>query len=116
GTAVPPLSETVNRPVNSPDEPNVTLSPGGGRLVRAQLRGAYARASAGLARDPLRPTRADRRAHGVGQDTGSLSRRHRFAGPARSEGRTARRDANRLRVAAEGAVQRHPAQFGGTAS
>ena len=47
---------------------------------------------------------------GLGQDAGGVSGRHRHAGARGCRGRPAGCDARGVRVAVEGAVQRHPAQ------
>ena len=92
-------------------EPAFPVPSGRRRLVRAQLRRADRGAGRGVAGDPGRPACADRRADRVGQDARRLPRGDRRPGPARrSDGGLAGRDAGRLRLAAEGAVQRHPAQ------
>ena len=85
------------------------------RLVRAPLPGRPFRpAGARLARDPLGPPHADRGADRIGKDAGRLpvgDRRAGAPGPLRRGGRSrraARRDADPLRLAPQGAGQRHP--------
>ena len=68
-----------------------------------------------MAGDPGRPQRAHRGADRLGQDAGRLSRGDRRAGAPGRRGRTARRDADRLRLAAEGALERHPQESRGAA-
>ena len=80
-----------------------------------QFRRADAGAGAGLAGDPGGPPYADRRADRVRQDAGGVSRGDRRAGAPGPGRAPAGRNAGRLRLAAEGAVQRHPAQPGGAA-
>ena len=63
-----------------------------------------------------RPARADRGADRLGQDAGGVPRGDRRAGARRAlAAAAAGRDPGRLRLAAQGAVQRHPAQPGGAA-
>ena len=63
-------------------------------------------ADPGLAAHPRRPRRADLRADRLGQDAGGVFDLPRRLGPPRGRGRAARRDAGRLRLAAQGAHQR----------
>ncbi len=79
-------------------------------MVRSQLCGADRGAGRGVAGDPGRPSYPDRGADRLGQDARRLSRGDRRAGAAGARGRPRRRDADRLRVAIEGAVERYPAQ------
>ena len=60
-----------------------------------------------VASDRRRLPHADQRTHGFGQDPGRLSRGHRHTGQARARKRPGRRDEYSLRIAAQGAVQRH---------
>ncbi len=80
------------------------------RLVSAHVRGADARAGRGLAGDPLRPQHADRRADGFRQDAGRIPGCDRRSGPPRRRAGAAGRDRRRLRLAAEGAVERRAHQ------
>ncbi len=65
-----------------------------------------------MAADPVRPARLDRGADRLRQDAGSVPRGHRCArAPGRAQS-IARRDAHRLCLAAQGAVQRHPQEPG----
>ena len=69
-----------------------------------------------LAGDPRRPPHARRRADRLGQDADRLPRRARRPGARRPRaGRPRRRDDGRLRLAAEGALERHPRQPRGAA-
>ena len=80
------------------------------RLVQAALRRADAGPGAGLARHRRGAGRAADRAHGLGKDARRLPL---LPGRARAQvrRRRARRpDRDRLRLAAQGAVQRHPPQ------
>ena len=63
-----------------------------------------------MAADQGRPPHADRRADRLRQDAGRLPGGDRRPGAAGPRGRARRRDAGRLRLAAQGAVERHPAQ------
>ena len=66
---------------------------------------------AGLAVDRRRAPHARRRAHRIGQDADRVHGRHRCAGPPGPvAGRAAGSHAGRLRLAAQGAVERHPPQ------
>ncbi len=67
-------------------------------------------AGAGVAGGQSRAERVDRGAYGIGQDAFRLSSRHRFAGATGARRRAAGRNPDRLRLAAQGAVERHPAQ------
>jgi len=84
------------------------VSSRGRRLVRQDVRHADRATGARVAGDPAGPPRADRRAHRIGQDARRVPGRDRRAGTRRRARRVARRDVGRLRVAAQGAVQRHP--------
>ena len=64
----------------------------------------------GLAGDRGRAAGADRRPDRFRQDARRVSRRDRRARQAGARGPPRRRDADRLRLAAEGALERHPAQ------
>ena len=68
-----------------------------------------------MAGDPGRPARADRGADRLRQDARRLPGGDRRAGAARARRRAPGRDADRLRVAAQGAVERHQAQPGSPA-
>ena len=77
-------------------------------LVHGRDRHADAGAGARLGGDPRRPAHPDRRADRIRQDAGGVPHRPRrpaAGGPGRS---AAGRGARRLRLAAEGAEQRHP--------
>ena len=94
-----------------PYEPYLpTFTPAVVGVVRPDVRGADARAGRRVAGDPVRQGRTDRRADRLGQDAGGVSRRDRRAGARRRAVGLARRDAHRLRLAAEGAVERHQSQ------
>ena len=84
-------------------------------MVRQLLCSADPGAGPGLAGDPGRPAHADRRAHRLGQDARRVSGGDRSSGAPRPRRQARRRDAGGLRLAAEGAVQRHPAQSRGAA-
>ena len=92
------------------NEPSVPVSSGRRRLVRPQLRRADGGAGAGLAGLPGRPARADRGAHRIRQDARGLPRGHRRAGAPGARARAQGRNPDRLRLAAQGAVERHQAQ------
>ena len=68
-----------------------------------------------MAGDQGRAPRADRGAHRLRQDARRLSRGDRRAGAPGARGRAARRDAGGLRLAAQGAVERHPEEPRGAA-
>ena len=76
-----------------------------------ELRRADRGAGRGLAGDPAGRHIADRRADRLGQDAGRVPRRDRRAGAAGPRRRPAGRDPGGLRLAAQGAVQRHPANL-----
>ena len=99
---------------SSGGHPNA-VPPSGCELVRLELRCANACASRGLARDQGRPPHPHRRAYGIGQDACGLSGCDRRPGSTGSRGRAPRCDAGRLRVAAQGAVERHSSQSRGAA-
>ena len=80
------------------------------RLVSAHVRGADTGAGRGLAGDPLGSEHADRGADRLGQDAGRVPGRDRRSGPPRRRAGAAGRDRRRLRLAAEGAVERHAHQ------
>ena len=63
-----------------------------------------------MAGDPGGPAYADRGADRIGQDARRLSRGDRCPGAAGTRRPAAGRDPGRLRLAAEGALERHPAQ------
>ncbi len=88
----------------------------GRQLVPPHLHRAHRAADPGLAGDPVRAARADRRTDRLGQDARCISRRHRRPGAPGRAPSAARRDAGRLRLAAQGAVQRHPQEPGGAAA
>ncbi len=89
----------------------------GGRLVRPHFYCAHPGAGRGVAGDPPRRAHPGSRTDRLGQDADSVPGGDRRAGDRRH--RTRRRpagaDPGGLRVAAEGAVQRHPHQPGGAA-
>ncbi len=68
-----------------------------------------------LACDQGKAAYADRRADRLRQDARRLSRRDRRPRPAGSRGRARERGAGRLRVAAQGALERHPPESRGAA-
>ena len=68
-----------------------------------------------MAGDPGRPARADRGPYRVRQDPCRVSRGDRRASAARAGRQPPGRDANRLRLAIEGAVERYQAQPRGAA-
>ncbi len=72
-------------------------------------------AIARLARNRRRPQYADRGAHRLGQDPGSLSGLPRPTGAALARRHARRQDLRGLRLAAEGPGQRHPPQPGSAA-
>ena len=86
-------------------------------LVPRQFPRAHRGAGGGVAVDPCRQPHPGRRADRLGQDAHRVSRRDRRTGARRcGERRRAGRHHQRaLRVAAEGAVQRHPHQSGSAA-
>ena len=91
------------------------FSSGRRRLVRAALCRADGGAGARLAGDQGRAPCADRRAHRIGQDAGRLPGGDRRAGAAGRRERPRRRDADRLCLAAQGALERHPQESRGAA-
>src|SRR5450631_356609 len=95
-------SREKNRPVPSCRRP----------LVQPALCRTDGAASSRVARDSGAAQRPDCRAHRVRQDAGCLPRCHRQPCPARYRGALAGRDTGRLRVAPQGAVQRHPEEPG----
>ena len=96
-------------------EPSHPVSPRGRGVVRRPLRITHTGAGAGLAGDPGWPPYADRRPDRIGQDPRRVPGGDRRVGPPGAGRRARRRDAGGLRLATEGAVQRHPAQPGGAA-
>ena len=93
-----------------PYEPPSLLSRRGVGVVRPDFPGADAGAGRCVAGDPVRAGRADRRADGLRQDAGGVSRRDRRAGARGRAVGFAGRDAHPVRLAAEGAVERHQSQ------
>jgi hypothetical protein len=76
-------------------------------MVRGALRCPDAAAGFGLASDRGASRHADRGTHGFGQDARGVPLGDRRARPKRTGSLPRRRDPRRLRVAAEGARQRH---------
>ncbi len=110
-----PCCRGVHAPANARIRARA-LPSGGRRLVRAHVRRAHGGAGGGVAGDRPRPARAGGRADRFGQDPHRLPQRDRRAGaPRRGRGRAARPHRGGLRLAAEGAVQRHPPQPGDAA-
>ncbi len=72
-------------------------------------------AAAGLAGDRRGPQYAHRRSDRLGQDAGGVSVLHRSPVPAGDRRRAGRSDRSRLRLAAEGPLERHPPQPAGAA-
>ena len=68
-----------------------------------------------MARDRTRAAHADIGAHGVGEDAGGVPDVRGRAGAAGAVGGASGRDAGGVRLAAEGAVERHPTQPVGAA-
>ena len=91
-------------------EQSPPLPPGGGPLVPSDLRRAHAGPGRGVAGDPGRQPRADRRADGQRQDAGGFPGGDRLAGARGARRRPGRRDAGRLRLPPQGPFQRHRAQ------
>nr|GEU28220.1 hypothetical protein [Tanacetum cinerariifolium] len=92
------------------------LPPRGRRVVPRVLSRGDRSAAARLAADPVRPVHPDRGAHRLRQDAHRVPGRHRRPGAGKRapwRGRAARRNAGAVRVAAKGAVQRHPRQPAG---
>ena len=102
-------SPTASR-AKSIDERYRTIPSRRRAVVQPALRGADGPAGAGVAADPARAKRSGRGADGIGEDAGRVPCRDRRPCVARGQGAAAGRDDGRLRLAAEGAVQRHPAQ------
>ena len=101
-----PGAATGRRLLPCPLRISTRRSRAGSETISATDRAATGR----VAGNCQRTSRADRRAHRLGQDAGRVSGRDRCAGPPRRRRRARRGDAGRLRLAAQGAVQRHPAQ------
>ena len=80
-------------------------------VVREPVRGPDGAAGPGLGRHPLRPAHADLGSHRLGKDAGRLPGRAGRAPPGGDRrGRALRRDACRLRLAAEGAERGYPSE------
>ena len=78
------------------------------RWFTDELGDADAGAARGLGGDPRRPAHADCRADRVGQDAGGVPHRARRPAAGGPRAAAAGRGARRLRLAAQGAEQRHP--------
>ncbi len=83
------------------------LPPAGLGLVRGPLRLPHRAAGGRLAGDPGRQGRPGLGAHRLGQDLRGLPLRPRLALPRGARGRASRRDPHPLRLAAQGALERH---------
>ena len=101
--------------VSGAGELPIAVPPGGRGVVRRQFQRAYARAGRSLAGDQGSPPHPHRRADRLRQNARGLPRGDRRSGAARPRGRADRRNPCRLRLPAQGAVERHPSQPRGPA-
>ena len=103
-------SSLFTSPSQSHGSASQPFSSCGRRLVQSELHRTYRYRSPSVAGNPGRPARADRGAHGLGQDARSLSAGDRYAGATGPRRPARKRDPGRLRLAPEGAVERHQPQ------